>query len=148
MLEKKIEHATFSKYDEIFSILTDQKINQILGQANLGNWNNLVHSFKLRNFLAHGQSLGMDLGTKKSTKTAVSIQFEPKLDAIINHFKRESLISKVIPEGTHFVDYFLNNKVADFTFKQSCDFIKLLDANLSGLGYGNDNRISAAFYLL
>ncbi len=138
-------NSNFDKYNDYYNLIVGKKINEILGSENLELWKDIGYLFKIRNIVAHSQSLQMEIDLEAGTETAADVQFIGKFKQILDHLVERSVNPDDFPEGTNFKSMFFNIKVANYFFIQGKEFILMLDIKLKELGIQSNFNLNTIF---
>ena len=141
----QVEKATFEKYNDIYQIVTGKKLNEIIGNKHMELWKCIKYLFKLRNIVAHSQSLAMLIDLKRGSKTAAEVNFKGKFKEIISYLQERSLLANPIPEKMLFKTMFFGSQTADYFYERGKEFILCLDQGLCELGYLSHKRLNEIF---
>jgi hypothetical protein len=139
----RISISTWSKYNSIFEIVMNKKLSDFFNEANKALWKDVEFLFKFRNLLAHGESIEMNYGDQSP-----EVVYHEKADVIEQFLKSRDLADKQLEEGDLFLEYFLTDKIADYFFEKTKEFIFELSDNIQMEQNPilNKERILKAFY--
>lgn len=131
---KDLSNATFSKYNELYRVMLGIDLLELLGSSNNELWKDIQYLFKVRNIVAHSQSLQMEIDIDSDSEKAAEVQFIGKFKDIQDYFVERSINPSTFPEGTNFKSMFFNDYVANYFFMKAKLFIICMDQKLKEIG--------------
>jgi len=155
---KGLNKITFNKYNEYFETLIGENLNEIIDEPEL--WKDIKYLFFIRNIIAHGQGLDMEIKRKvKSDGKTIStnVDYKGNLKEILRflqgrNYQGEKLSPSEIPLERTFKQIFFRDSVVNYFYVKAKEFLYKLETKLSAsntthiaLGINPTSNLDAIF---